>query len=369
MSSIVDKAFDATQKIMRTIFRGSPNLFTTADLNRQIEAFDYRLKRLEWFRGIETDMTVERNIAAGYNTIYVTYSYIRVFGCTLYEGVRTSGTIDLRGGLPTGGIGLFITPQVLTYSDDPSHDIAGAKFQDGDSKAAADQQVIGNWGFAFLQSHVWDSIMDVTDQFIIAQAGTVEVTDLEGNAVPDGSYFIPLLSRDLEEDSGNPQRQFQPLFHTKKSIVDTTRWFHPIQNTQIITNVWGRFVIKVTYNKFIAQVTMTHTVDHSTSSGETGGAMGVSGIELPTDIFPLTMDALDAPLVVKVMTKGAAQPVYPTPLGTPFGNGFVILTPDPSTGKFKMLINWSYSYPTNAVVYFTCDIWRFKAPDTSLDDI
>ena len=369
MSSIVDKAFDATQKIMRTIFRGTPNLFTTPDLNRQIEAFDYRLKRLEWFRGIETDMTAERNIGAGYNNVYITYSYIRVFGCTLYEGVRTSGTIDLRGGLPTGGIGIFITPKVLTYADDPSHNIAGAKFQDGTSLAAADQQVIDNWGFAFLQTSVWDSITDVTDQFIIAEAGTIEVTDLEGNNVPDGSYFIPLLSRDLGDDSGNPQRQFQPLFHTKKSIVDTTRWFHPIQKTQIITNVWGRFVIKVTYNKFIAQVTMTYSVEHGVGSGSTSGAMQVSGIELPTDIFPLTMDTLDAPLVVKVMAEGASQPVYPTPTGTPFGNGFVVLTPNVSTGKFDMLINRSYSYPTNAVVYLTCDIWRFKAPDTSLEGI
>ena len=47
MSKIVDKVFDAGKKIIRSVFLGSPNLFTTSDLNRQIEAIKYQLDSLD----------------------------------------------------------------------------------------------------------------------------------------------------------------------------------------------------------------------------------------------------------------------------------------------------------------------------------
>ena len=43
MSKIVTKAFDATKKVVRSIFRGSPNLLTSSDLNRQFEALKHQI--------------------------------------------------------------------------------------------------------------------------------------------------------------------------------------------------------------------------------------------------------------------------------------------------------------------------------------
>ena len=73
MSRIIDKPFNPAQKIIRAIFKGAPNLFTTSDLNRQIEAFDYRLKQLERKVGVITDMVFEWDS----NDNYVAkYSYL-----------------------------------------------------------------------------------------------------------------------------------------------------------------------------------------------------------------------------------------------------------------------------------------------------
>lgn len=45
MSNIKDKLFNASQKIIRAVFHGAPNLFTAPDINRQLAAFDYRFQQ------------------------------------------------------------------------------------------------------------------------------------------------------------------------------------------------------------------------------------------------------------------------------------------------------------------------------------
>ena len=58
MANIIEKAFDASKNIVRTIFLGKPNLFTTSDLNRQIEAFKYQMDSIENRLGAESDMEI-----------------------------------------------------------------------------------------------------------------------------------------------------------------------------------------------------------------------------------------------------------------------------------------------------------------------
>ena len=196
MSSIVDKAFDATQKIMRTIFRGSPNLFTTADLNRQIEAFDYRLKRLEWFRGIETDMTIEENVGAGYHNITFRGKYLRVFGCTLFESdsVQNIGTVNVYQ-RDWSNIYLYLSPTVVTYQDDPGHTISGAVFSDGTSMPSADNLQITAWGFCR------DSILNYYEKghglSPLVNDGSYELSD--DVDVPLGALLLPILSTHTDD--------------------------------------------------------------------------------------------------------------------------------------------------------------------------
>ena len=149
MSSLIDKAFDATQKIIRSIFRGSPNLFTTADLNRQLELITYQLNSLEERVGVVSDMYVTATTISSGNTLVVQgdFSYLIVRGCD-FTGDFPSGTISVTKARTSEDIVFFLCltaqSQVVTYSDNPSHDISGAKFADGTSRSAADTLVYTN---------------------------------------------------------------------------------------------------------------------------------------------------------------------------------------------------------------------------------
>lgn len=213
MSSIIPKPFDSTMKILRAIFKGSPNLFTTSDLNRQLEAFDYRLRQLEWFRGLETDMSV----SATMDTLTVSYTYIRIYGCTLYEGTRVSSTIDFGSSvvaLTTGFIYMIV--DTITYTDDASHLVSGAKFADNTSKAAADHLVVTSWGFAVSE------IVDISPQNIpnkpMVADGTSAYKTSSGN-VPNGALLIPIIRQRTDDGVAN-WLLFKPL----TSLVQTLPW-------------------------------------------------------------------------------------------------------------------------------------------------
>ena len=224
MSSIVDKAFDATQKIMRTIFRGTPNLFTTPDLNRQIEAFDYRLKQLEWFRGIETDADLEYNRGAGYYNIALVGTYIRLFGCMLVERSSrgTLAEINLYSlGDDWENIFLYVVPQVITYSDDPGHTISGAKFQDGTSRAAADNIQIVSWGLCC------DNGYDGGRGTIYSRPKAPIVNDGTWGIVQDvpvGALLIPIISEHTDDGT-----VFYKHFYkdTNKVLLDLVNNHYP----------------------------------------------------------------------------------------------------------------------------------------------
>lgn len=144
MSSIKDKVYNASQKIMRAVFHGAPNLFTAPDINRQLDVFDHRFGMLEGFLPATSDMTF--NVANG--EAKMTYSYLEVAGVQLYKG--SSKTDVITDGFYNDDhlIGLYVKRKLVTYANDGAdHLISGAVFVDGTSMAAADHYVISDYGF------------------------------------------------------------------------------------------------------------------------------------------------------------------------------------------------------------------------------
>lgn len=144
MSSIKDKVYNASQKIMRAVFHGAPNLFTAPDINRQMDVFDHRFDMLEGFLPATSDMTF--SVTNG--EAKMTYSYLEVAGVQLYKG--SSKTDVITDGFYNDDhlIGLYVKRKLVTYANDGAdHLISGAVFVDGTSTAAADHYVISDYGF------------------------------------------------------------------------------------------------------------------------------------------------------------------------------------------------------------------------------
>lgn len=143
MSKIIDKAFDATKKIFRSIFMGSPNLITAPDLNRQIEALKFQLDQLDDKVGVYSDFSVTHDFSGTTLTVTPSYNYLQHKGCSFSPAVSAL-TISLTRSAPVAYLCLTADSELVTYDTDFSHDIAGAKFEDGTSMAAANQMVYKN---------------------------------------------------------------------------------------------------------------------------------------------------------------------------------------------------------------------------------
>lgn len=144
MSSIKDKVYNASQKIIRAVFHGAPNLFTAPDINRQLDVFDHRFGMLEGFLPATSDMTF--SVVNG--EAKMTYSYLEVAGVQLYKG--SSKTDVITDGFYNDDhlIGLYVKRKLVTYANDGAdHLISGAVFVDDTSMAAADHYVISDYGF------------------------------------------------------------------------------------------------------------------------------------------------------------------------------------------------------------------------------
>lgn len=138
MSRILDKAFDASKKIIRSIFKGSPHLITSADLNRQLEAFKYQMDQIDEKTGVTSDIEITHSLSSGTLTVGYSYSYMRFKGCEFSPAVATLNT-NLTANASTAYLCLVAEEEVVTYESDSTHEIAGAKFADGTSMPAANQ--------------------------------------------------------------------------------------------------------------------------------------------------------------------------------------------------------------------------------------
>ena len=204
MSSILDKAFDATKKVVRTIFKGSPNLFTAPDLNRQIEGFKYQMDMAQRFLPIVGNITITASNTATQGG--QTYSLsVSATGSVKAAGAEFSGITAYSGnaGVTNNNYRLYVVIRAdkteLTFSDDPTHTLVGAKFADGTVKAAANQIVYSNVRFDALAPNaaalVGDDIVAIVALVHFDRTGDVLTTNVIKNYA---SKPLPMFSAESE---------------------------------------------------------------------------------------------------------------------------------------------------------------------------
>ena len=137
MSSIVERAFDKTQKIIRAVFKGAPNLITTSDLNRQFQSMRYHMDTISDRIGVISDISLKVSVSNYTWAITPSYTYLEAKGLSFSPSAES---VSLYSKTP---VFLCLTADIseVTYTDDFSHEIAGATFSDGTSAAAANQLV------------------------------------------------------------------------------------------------------------------------------------------------------------------------------------------------------------------------------------
>lgn len=148
MSAIKPKTYHPKHRIKRAVFKGAPSLFTTADLNRQIEALQEQMTSLERRMGFPHTCTLsvvlkDKEPKA---TLTLVGGKLRCFGSEL--DVRdTSLEVTLDSAEYTGDLYIqgALTEHSVDYGDlDNTSEISGAFFEDGTSKPAARHIVFDN---------------------------------------------------------------------------------------------------------------------------------------------------------------------------------------------------------------------------------
>lgn len=194
MASIIEKSFDVSKNIVRTIFLGKPNLFTTSDLNRQIEAFKYQMNSIEDRLGAESDMEISLTYTDNKISCKVTKgTYFKVNGLSI---PLPSPSDEFSMTSPYGQEVYFYVYCSRfvrkTYANDTTHEIAGAKFTDGTSMPSADQLVLGEVYYA-ITDDLGDLTRDEDDfAFLIAKMNYVSSDDkyIHLNYKPSGDSVM-----------------------------------------------------------------------------------------------------------------------------------------------------------------------------------
>lgn len=140
MSAIIERAFNKTQKIIRAVFRGSPNLITTSDLNRQFESMRYQADRIDERIGVISDLSLKVEVEDDTWTITPSFTYLEAKGLS-FNPEKSAVSLFSESGVY---LCLTADTETVTYASDFSHEIAGASFSDGTSMASADQLVYKN---------------------------------------------------------------------------------------------------------------------------------------------------------------------------------------------------------------------------------
>lgn len=153
MSKILEKAFDASKKIIRSIFNGSPNLITTSDLNRQFEALKHQADKLDEKTGFLIEGgNLGFKLDGSTLKVDLTYDTMEYKGCAFNPDKETIVETNFTASAPYAYFCLVADKETLTYDTDVTHEIAGAKFADGTSMRAADQIVYKNERFVLTHS-------------------------------------------------------------------------------------------------------------------------------------------------------------------------------------------------------------------------
>lgn len=202
MSSIIAKPFNAAQRIVRAIFKGSPNLFTTSDLNRQLEAIKYQLDLLDDKTGVQSNIQILGFSQDSGNGVRVNINtaspILRAKGCDfsslLVNGWNVIGAY--MSGNSTRYWLLCGTQTEVSYDGDSSHAISGATFVDGTSKPAANHIVWSNVHFEVRTSLTPASGSLIAVLASLNVAGN-NVTLYKSNIVPVDSSILFLGDENL----------------------------------------------------------------------------------------------------------------------------------------------------------------------------
>lgn len=174
MSKIVDKVFDAGKKIIRSVFLGFPNLFTTSDLNRQIEAIKYQLDSLDDKVGVYSDFDFHIQYDGSLLLVRMGISYVETKGCKFTPAPAVLG-VNLTSTASAAYVQLLADKETVTYQMDTTHDIAGAKFEDGTSSPAANQIIYKNEELKLSHALTDDEgrLVAILGMFYLSDAGNV----------------------------------------------------------------------------------------------------------------------------------------------------------------------------------------------------
>lgn len=187
MSKILAKAFDASKKIIRSVFLGSPNIFTSSDLNRQIEAIKYQLDQLDEKLGFLSDISFDCSLTDGSLKVTYTYSYLEFKGCSFSPSIVPL-SINFTASAPTVYVCLAANVTSVTYDDDASHEISGAKFENGTSMPAANQLVYRDE--TIVLTHSLSSISNLVGVLAVINKSSTGTLILKPNVVSKESSAL-----------------------------------------------------------------------------------------------------------------------------------------------------------------------------------
>ena len=317
MSKIESKSFDAQLKIDRSVFLGSPNLFTSADLNRQIEAIKYQLDLLDDKTGFVSDMDLSNaTLDNAHNILSVTpnYRHIEHKGCDFHPAISNL-QINMKG-KSVAYLILRAKRVLINYEDDPTHNIAGATFIDGTSQPAASQYVYKDEHFELVDrvnSYADSLVIGILARFTRTQQGTLkieknfsggmvdpitfrsnnvvtETTSYSGEIVPGISYdtALNILQNRLNKLKNSLQPTWASLKDTDKvrfkitdgvlylRISETILRVRPTQQGHPIVVNLGDFPTSVN-NKLLQYFTDLGIVEDYSSFGSFGTCYLVDG--------------------------------------------------------------------------------------------
>lgn len=202
MSKIIDKVFDPVKRIVRSIFRGAPNLFTTSDLNRQFEGIKFQLDQLDDKTGCLSDMSVSATrTGQGGSVIKVEprFTYLQNKGME-FAGMIHSGEVLTKTLHNVYNDIMYLcvgaNSSVITYSDDATHEISGSIFQNGQTMPSADNIVVNSGEMLLLDSQEVLASRATYDIFFI-----LESIELVNGEIVLSDYFTTFKETALQKAS------------------------------------------------------------------------------------------------------------------------------------------------------------------------
>lgn len=216
MSNIIEKAFDASKKIVRSIFKGTPNLLTATDLNRQFEALKSQIDSVEENQRVISDLSVDMYVDYTRMSSGALITKLKVTK-VIAKGCAFSPTIDpkvLENRPAVKGVNyicLVAKKKVVTYEDDFLHEIAGAKFEDGTSLPAANQEVYYDEKLVIEPDRVPENCICVLGKFEIPDSSSKGQYEYRHDIVVSKYWTSSPYEYDFQKLTKNPMEQFGTL--------------------------------------------------------------------------------------------------------------------------------------------------------------